>query len=219
MSSFKIHSFDSISQPFKRDVLCKVWHLFLKFVRGLSCLKLALSSHNLIFMTSLCGFVVQVCLFIPVTFVLSCVFMIVVSFWAAPFECLIGSGIILTGIPAYLLGYKWKKPREVKKMLGEWAGLMWFQAFGVFSQSAPGRVLYSLLWNCDDIVVMISALNQLWALIRSLCLCDRCQRSQTKAVVQLLTLWSLKSQCFVFWQNLWRIFPALFRFFHCFSFF
>lgn len=45
--------------------------------------------------------------------------MIVVSFWAAPFECLIGSGIILTGIPAYLLGYKWKKPHVVKKMLGE----------------------------------------------------------------------------------------------------
>lgn len=58
-------------------------------------------------------------LFIPVGFVLGCVFMIVVSFWAAPFECLIGSSIILTGIPAYLLGYKWKKPHVVKKMLGE----------------------------------------------------------------------------------------------------
>jgi hypothetical protein len=50
--------------------------------------------------------------------------MIVVSFWAAPFECLIGSGIILTGIPAYLLGYKWKKPHVVKKILGEL--VMWF---------------------------------------------------------------------------------------------
>uniref|UniRef100_H3CJG1 Solute carrier family 7 member 5 n=1 Tax=Tetraodon nigroviridis TaxID=99883 RepID=H3CJG1_TETNG len=56
-------------------------------------------------------------LFIPAGFVLGCVFMIVVSFWAAPFECLIGSSIILTGIPAYLLGYKWKKPHMVKKML------------------------------------------------------------------------------------------------------
>lgn len=60
---------------------------------------------------------VKVYLFIPVTFVLSCVFMIVVSFWAAPFECLVGTGIILTGIPAYLLGYKWKKPHVVQKML------------------------------------------------------------------------------------------------------
>lgn len=62
----------------------------------------------------------QIPLFIPITFVLGCVFMIIVSFWAAPFECLIGSGIILTGIPAYLLGYKWKKPHVIKKMLGEW---------------------------------------------------------------------------------------------------
>ncbi|XP_071372410.1 large neutral amino acids transporter small subunit 1-like, partial [Centroberyx affinis] len=60
---------------------------------------------------------IKVFIFIPVTFVLGCVFMIVVSFWAAPFECLVGSSIILTGIPAYLLGYKWKKPHVVKKML------------------------------------------------------------------------------------------------------
>lgn len=65
-------------------------------------------------------FSLQFPLFIPIGFVLSCVFMIAVSFWAAPFECLVGSSIILTGIPAYLLGYKWKKPHVVKKMLGEW---------------------------------------------------------------------------------------------------
>lgn len=61
----------------------------------------------------------QIPLFIPLGFVLGCIFMIAVSFWAAPFECLVGSSIILTGIPAYLLGYKWKKPHVVKKMLGE----------------------------------------------------------------------------------------------------
>uniref|UniRef100_A0A8C2Z0R3 Solute carrier family 7 member 5 n=1 Tax=Cyclopterus lumpus TaxID=8103 RepID=A0A8C2Z0R3_CYCLU len=60
---------------------------------------------------------IKVYLVIPVTFVLGCVFMIIVSFWAAPFECLVGCSIILTGIPAYLLGYKWKKPHAVQKML------------------------------------------------------------------------------------------------------
>ncbi|KAG7471973.1 hypothetical protein MATL_G00103650 [Megalops atlanticus] len=60
---------------------------------------------------------IKICVLVPVTFVLGCVFMIVVSFWAAPFECLIGSGIILTGIPFYLLGYKWKKPHIVRKIL------------------------------------------------------------------------------------------------------
>ncbi|XP_028307660.1 large neutral amino acids transporter small subunit 1-like isoform X2 [Gouania willdenowi] len=60
---------------------------------------------------------IKVWIVIPVTFVLSCIFMIVSVLLAAPFECLIGSGIILTGIPAYLLGFKWKKPHVVNKML------------------------------------------------------------------------------------------------------
>ncbi|KAG9331179.1 hypothetical protein JZ751_019893, partial [Albula glossodonta] len=58
-----------------------------------------------------------ICVLVPVTFILGCVFMILVSFWAAPFECLIGSAIILTGVPFYLLGYKWKKPHIVRKIL------------------------------------------------------------------------------------------------------
>lgn len=61
----------------------------------------------------------QIPLVIPIAFVLGCAFMVVVSFWAAPFECLVGSTIILTGIPFYLLGYKWQKPRMVQKVLGE----------------------------------------------------------------------------------------------------
>ncbi|CAJ1085463.1 large neutral amino acids transporter small subunit 1-like isoform X1 [Xyrichtys novacula] len=60
---------------------------------------------------------IKVYLFIPITFVLGCIFMILVSFWAAPFESVVGCSIILTGIPAYLLGYKWKKPHVVQKML------------------------------------------------------------------------------------------------------
>uniref|UniRef100_H3ATR4 Solute carrier family 7 member 5 n=1 Tax=Latimeria chalumnae TaxID=7897 RepID=H3ATR4_LATCH len=49
-------------------------------------------------------------LLIPIVFVMASLFMIVVSVWAAPFECLIGLGIILTGLPFYFLGFKWKKP-------------------------------------------------------------------------------------------------------------
>ncbi|XP_063065179.1 large neutral amino acids transporter small subunit 1-like [Engraulis encrasicolus] len=60
---------------------------------------------------------IKVPLVVPVLFVLGCAFMVVVSFWAAPFECLVGAGIILTGIPFYLLGYKWEKPRVVQKVL------------------------------------------------------------------------------------------------------
>lgn len=73
--------------------------------------------------------------------------MIIVSFWAAPFECLIGSGIILTGIPAYLLGYKWKKPHVVKKMLGECAGSVFARRPSRFSRGArtESRTLHLLV--------------------------------------------------------------------------
>lgn len=76
--------------------------------------------------------------------------MIVVSFWAAPFECLLGSGIILTGVPAYLLGYKWKKPHVVKKMLGE---LEIFFLF--FLEWGKG----GLLWNSCEIICSSSAVG------------------------------------------------------------
>uniref|UniRef100_A0AAY4EGP0 Solute carrier family 7 member 5 n=1 Tax=Denticeps clupeoides TaxID=299321 RepID=A0AAY4EGP0_9TELE len=62
---------------------------------------------------------IKICVLVPLTFVLGCAFMVIVSFWAAPFECLIGTGIILTGIPFYLLGYKWQKPHVVRKILGK----------------------------------------------------------------------------------------------------
>ncbi|XP_006639489.1 large neutral amino acids transporter small subunit 1-like [Lepisosteus oculatus] len=60
---------------------------------------------------------VKIIIVVPLVFVLGCVFMIAVSFWAAPFECLIGMGIILTGVPFYFLGYKWKKPHVIEKVI------------------------------------------------------------------------------------------------------
>lgn len=84
-------------------------------------------------------------------FVLGCAFMIVVSFWAAPFECLIGSGIILTGIPAYLLGYKWKKPHVVKKVLGEEA-ILFLQHLCVFILYILGEVGGAFATGCYEIL-------------------------------------------------------------------
>lgn len=116
-------------------------------------------------------FFLQVYLFIPVTFVLGCVFMIVVSFWAAPFECLVGSSIILTGIPAYLLGYKWKKPHVVKKMLGEWD----IFCFSIASLSiCSGKAREAFITVCYEIHMRICAWVELRALIHLVCLCSRC---------------------------------------------
>lgn len=80
--------------------------------------------------------------------------MIAVSFWAAPFECLVGSAIILTGVPAYLLGYKWKKPHVVKKMLGESAVSVFLRRPSLFTRARAGVAFVTL---CYETHVGISA--------------------------------------------------------------
>uniref|UniRef100_A0A665TZR6 Solute carrier family 7 member 5 n=1 Tax=Echeneis naucrates TaxID=173247 RepID=A0A665TZR6_ECHNA len=55
---------------------------------------------------------IKVNILLPVSFVLACLFLIVVSIWKTPKECAIGFGIIATGIPVYFLGVWWKtKPK------------------------------------------------------------------------------------------------------------
>ncbi|KAM9375960.1 large neutral amino acids transporter small subunit 1 [Pholidichthys leucotaenia] len=55
---------------------------------------------------------IKVNILLPITFVLACVFLIIVSFWMTPKECAIGFGIIGTGLPVYFCGVWWKnKPK------------------------------------------------------------------------------------------------------------
>ncbi|XP_008309252.1 large neutral amino acids transporter small subunit 1 [Cynoglossus semilaevis] len=55
---------------------------------------------------------IKVNILLPATFVLACLFLVIVSFWKTPKECAIGFGIIATGLPFYMLGVWWKnKPK------------------------------------------------------------------------------------------------------------
>uniref|UniRef100_A0A3B1IES0 Solute carrier family 7 member 5 n=2 Tax=Astyanax mexicanus TaxID=7994 RepID=A0A3B1IES0_ASTMX len=61
---------------------------------------------------------IKVNILLPVTFVLACLFLIVVSIWKTPVECAIGFGIIATGVPVYFFGVWWKnKPKWLLQII------------------------------------------------------------------------------------------------------
>nr|XP_006820950.1 PREDICTED: large neutral amino acids transporter small subunit 2-like [Saccoglossus kowalevskii] len=63
---------------------------------------------------------------IPIIFSLFCYALVILSIFASPFEALIGTIIILTGIPLYIYGVVWKnKPQWLKDILD--SGLLFFQ--------------------------------------------------------------------------------------------
>ncbi|XP_012266786.1 Y+L amino acid transporter 2 [Athalia rosae] len=60
---------------------------------------------------------IKVALWVPVTFVLVCAFLILVSFWEAPFAVGMGVLITLSGVPAYYVGVVWKnKPQSFQHL-------------------------------------------------------------------------------------------------------
>ncbi|KAK1804628.1 hypothetical protein P4O66_020628 [Electrophorus voltai] len=63
---------------------------------------------------------IKVNILLPVSFVLACLFLIVVSVWKTPAECAIGFGIIGTGLPVYFCGVWWKnKPNWLRHAICE----------------------------------------------------------------------------------------------------
>ncbi|XP_070572206.1 cystine/glutamate transporter-like [Ptychodera flava] len=61
---------------------------------------------------------------LPILFVLCAFFMVGCSLYSAPYDCGIGLGITLTGVPVYYVGVKWKsKPRKYRQ------GMYYFTVF------------------------------------------------------------------------------------------
>ncbi|KAG9340774.1 hypothetical protein JZ751_020366 [Albula glossodonta] len=63
---------------------------------------------------------IKVNILLPVSFVLACMFLIVVSILKTPKECAIGFGIIATGVPVYFFGVWWQnKPKWILQIICE----------------------------------------------------------------------------------------------------
>lgn len=63
---------------------------------------------------------IKVSLIFPITFVLICIFLIIMPCVEAPYEVGMGVSITVSGIPAYYLGVCWKsKPRWFQNIMGK----------------------------------------------------------------------------------------------------
>jgi Flp pilus assembly protein TadB len=62
---------------------------------------------------------IKVPLFYPITFLIACCFIILMTVITTPVDSFLCLAIIAAGIPVYYLGVKWKKPKSIQKKIGE----------------------------------------------------------------------------------------------------
>lgn len=62
---------------------------------------------------------IKVSLFYPITFLLICLFIIFLTLYQKPIESFVCLAIIALGVPVFLLGVKWEKPKSIQSKLGK----------------------------------------------------------------------------------------------------
>ncbi|XP_064639929.1 Y+L amino acid transporter 2-like [Lineus longissimus] len=61
---------------------------------------------------------IKINLTFPIIFMFICVFLVLFPLFGSPLECIIGMGIVASGIPVYLIGVRWRnKPKFIKKSI------------------------------------------------------------------------------------------------------
>ena len=61
---------------------------------------------------------IKVSLFYPISFLIICLFIILLTLYQKPIESFVCLAIIGLGVPVFLIGVKWKKPKSVQSKLG-----------------------------------------------------------------------------------------------------
>lgn len=63
---------------------------------------------------------IKVNIVLPIMFLIVCTFLVVLPFWSEPLEPVVGSAIIIAGIPVYFATIYWKtKPNCYKIVIGK----------------------------------------------------------------------------------------------------
>ncbi len=78
---------------------------------------------------------IKVNLFYPITFLVVCLFIIIMTFIDIPFESFCCLGVIAAGIPLYYLGVKWDKPKSLQKKLDKVTVFVQKLTYSVFDES------------------------------------------------------------------------------------
>jgi len=78
---------------------------------------------------------IRVSLFYPYSFLIVCCFIILVTLIQIPKESFICLGIIASGIPVYLIGVKWKKPKAIQNKLDKLTIFVQKLTYSVFDES------------------------------------------------------------------------------------
>ncbi len=62
---------------------------------------------------------------IPITFLVCCIFLLIIPLYAAPTDTGMGLAIVCSGVPVYLIGVAWKgKPKIFVQYVGKWISLL-----------------------------------------------------------------------------------------------
>jgi L-type amino acid transporter 5 len=78
---------------------------------------------------------IKVNLFYPITFLIVCMFIIIMTFIDIPFESFCCLGVIAAGIPLYYLGVKWDKPKSLQAKLDKVTVFVQKLTYSVFDES------------------------------------------------------------------------------------
>lgn len=78
---------------------------------------------------------IKVNLFFPITFLVVCLFIILMTLYQIPIESFVCLAIMAAGVPVYFVGVKWQKPKSIQDKLDAVTVFVQKLTYSVFDES------------------------------------------------------------------------------------